>query len=51
MEMTPEAILLLYDEDERRMATMPGMRREVDGRVVRQINVGRSAGQELHYLQ
>lgn len=37
--MTPEEILQLYDEDERYKATMPGMRREVDGRVVRQINV------------
>lgn len=36
--MTPEEILPYYDEDERRTATMPGMRREVDGRVVRLIH-------------
>jgi GNAT superfamily N-acetyltransferase len=33
--MKPEAILQLYDADERLNATMPGMQREVDGPVVR----------------
>ncbi len=36
--MTLEEVLALYDADERREARMPGMRREVDGRVVRLIH-------------